>query len=165
MRKTVAAFLTALVIGIGAGALADGNGTVTLASERQFFTRTPPDSGEFGTGNSLALDNLNGFRVSICADGGTLTSTCRIEAYWFDDRNTKVNRNVELDHSLSGSIQSDCGGQPCGCAVFPDQTVTASTGGRVMYATRNCYVIQQDGGPQLDGGYLDIRYFGWNKRP
>lgn len=131
-----------------------------FASENQALSRAAPTtSATFtalntdGTGKALELARLVSFRVSVCATGSnTLSGAGSLRAYLYDRKFLKVKRNPSLDLTISVTATS-CGGSPCRCQVFPNQsTGSLSAGDILLYATDSVTVSA--------GTTVDVEYVG-----
>lgn len=95
-------------------------------SESQALTRAAPTASSDG----MALDNLAGYRVSVCAESGqTLSGSGNLRAYLYHGDVGLWMRNPALDLAVSVSGAR--------CQVFPDIEPAAREIGenhRVLYA-------------------------------
>lgn len=141
-------FVVALLLGSVAFG---GGGSQVIAEENQALTRAAPAASEFTVtsgstiGKSLSLIDIEGFRVSVCAEATrTLSGAGNLRAYLLDERSGEVQRNPALDLAVSASSVK--------CMVFPDMETMVATG-RLIYAADSVTVSA--------GTTVDVRIRGW----
>ena len=130
------------------------DGTVKVASEVQPSSRGEPDSGSFTTTASLPLNNLKGFRVSICTVAGTPLGGGTLRPYLWNETLQKATHASALNLTIADAGVS--------CQNFPDQEVVVPAG-RLIYATSS--VTLDDGGtllPDAGTGAFTVYYTGWS---
>jgi hypothetical protein len=117
---------------------ADGNLAMPAASD---FTVTSGST----LGNSLPLNGVNAFFVSVEADSGqTLSGAGTLRCLMLDEKTKTVFRNPALDLSVTASgVRGMC---------FPDQKVEVPSGRSVLYYPDTV---------TLSAGGLTIRLRGW----
>ena len=158
MKKAV--IITGLCIAIAYACAPANTGSQTFSYEVQASSRTAPTSASFSVtdgidaGASISLNNIDGFRVSVCAaeTGTTLGASGSLQAWLWDERSNEVMRNNDLDWTIDSATH---------CQVFPDQEVKGPFG-RVLYAASSALV--QDAGtllPDAGTGAFVVRIQGW----
>lgn len=123
MRK-----LLAVLCLFGVVAVADGNRSATAAWALTGAVPTAATSG------GLSLNEVQGFRVSVCAESGqTLAGAGALNAYYVNHNTNLAQRNPGLDKSVSVTATS-CAGAACRCQVFPDdENTNPALGGQVFF--------------------------------
>lgn len=105
-----------------------------LCTETQALTRAIPSIST--PRDWVSLSGVKRFRLSVCADGGTLSGAGTMQAYLKGA--TAPERNKSLDAPVNVTA-TDCQGAACACVVFPDFEVGVGVG-EFMFATNGITV-------------------------
>lgn len=117
------------------GALLGYSGDPVHLSSTQSTTESAPTADSSG----FALVNVEGFRVSVCAESGqTLAGAGALNAY-LKGHDGLIHRNPSLDLSISVTATS-CAGSACRCQTFPDQRQWAQQSGTLFYVANGVTV-------------------------
>lgn len=94
-----------------------------VCTEVQLFTRAEPSVST--PKDWISLSGVKAFRVSVCADSGTLSGAGALEAYL--KGSVHPIRNKGLDQPITVTATS-CNGAACECQGFPDIEVAVGVG-------------------------------------
>lgn len=145
-----------VIAGIALGGFAIADSKVYTTTVNQIGAE--PDAGDPTVG--MSMQDVTGYRVSICSTGGRLTAvgvdagTAKIDIYYFNERIGQWQRNKYLDEYLTVGNGS-CGQQPCACEVFPDHESVAASEGRILPVISGGKWA--DAGSPTDAGWFTIR--------
>ena len=138
MKRFTLAVLLCLATAASAQESSIRSATVTVTSASPSSSANPTaatftlTSGSV-QGTAVELRGAEGLRVSACGVGGNLSGAGTIQAFTLNDRTGLIERNPDLDKTITVTATS-CAGSACPCQSWPDTQVSGSrVGGWVMY--------------------------------
>lgn len=141
--KRLPVYLSVAALLIVGGAF---GGQVRRLTDPQSLTETAPSAGTVTTTIHFSLADLQGYRITACADSGQTLTNVTIDQYYIDPAGANL-------WTINPALQLTATSVSKRCITFPDQRVSAIVEGAYLMAVSN--------GSTVSSGAITIYYQGF----